>query len=147
MKTTKTAKTKAAFCESFAWEHIDFQVEWFDLVGLYELAGGVFPKRLAKLELSERGCHGSYVGFLVTIINTITGPIDSKFFLLSDYLDRSNAKDIRNDGKGSSSPMPDYSLQVKKDERHGHFEWYLLEPKDTSPLCEAIAGYVRSFEQ
>lgn len=78
---------KQSFCEQFRIGFYFYgtgELRWFDLTGIYKFQNSEI--KLAKIELSENGIKDQFDGFRVSIINTNTGVIDSKFFRFNDYL-------------------------------------------------------------
>ncbi len=128
------ANDKASFCRSFEWIY-GSDITWLDKTGIERLPDG----RVVRYELETHGCQGTYVGFLVTILNPREGKIDSKMFLFDDYMNiRSNRSDDRLKGPHA---YHDGFVVIS----NLGWRWYIAEPKTTRPFCEAVRAYVEAF--
>jgi len=95
--------------------------------------------RVAKVSLKQTGInHGYLDGFVVKIIDTAGGKIDSATFRFKDFLDTDNRSDNR----------PDYTRQggfYASDNGYDGVQWYIAVPEETAPLTDAVIDYIGAF--
>ncbi|GAH42251.1 unnamed protein product [marine sediment metagenome] len=122
-------QTKEDFCRnSFKWGGID--IKWFDLTGM----SPIDHERHAKIEMRHLHTQGHYVRFEVSIINKMSGCIDKKTFLFSDYLGPED-----NETGIWTFAAVNYG---------GMYWWETGEnaaPKSTRRICVAIENYIATF--
>lgn len=127
--------SKEEFCRSFEW---NIDIKWFDLVGYTPID----ESRRAKIELSDRGYHGHFDKFIVSILDKNEGVVDTKVFRFNDYLDNNKREDNRKDypirGNDTFHAWRDRGDWYK-------MEWYIAIPQTTRPLCEEIEKYIKIF--
>jgi hypothetical protein len=123
------AGTKQKFASQLTLKK--FETRWFDLTGLARID----DKRIAKLEIHDRGHSDHYGAIDVTILNRVTGTLDVKTFRFDDYLsfDMKDRSDTRTDYNGGF--YADRGL-----------DWYIARPKSVEPPHQGDRGLHRGVE-
>jgi hypothetical protein len=93
---------------------------------------------MAKLEITDIGCRDTFQAIHVTIMDKLSGTIDSKTFRFDDYLsfDLKDRKDDRKDYEGGFYGWLDGSK----------LDWYIAVPKSVVPITRALVRYLDLFE-
>lgn len=120
---------KAKFMESFGLEGF----EWFDLTGISEMD----DDRRAVVRLVALGHADRYEGIHAEVVSKTNGRIAGKTFRFSDYLTLSE-----------DQPRPAakrVGFKAPKVEGNCGWEWYILVPASTWPLCHAVERWIHLF--
>ncbi len=124
--------TKEYFLNSFNWP---FLCLLLDSTAYYDFSDGT--ERLARIEPCERGVSGQIEGLRVTIIDKLSGKIDSKFFRFDDYLTE------RSDSRREYPLRGNPTFVVIT---HCGWDWYIATPSTTAPLTAAVTAYIELFK-
>lgn len=152
MNTTSPTSRYAKFLSQFAFavegprqdrlnayhENPMYEVKWTGNVGYVEL--GSVAGALARIELSDWGCQGTYTGFRVDIISRVNGKLDSLQFEFNDILDPKDRTDGR---EKDHSSFHGWSSSGKKD-----IDWYIAKPseKNIKHFVAAVNEYLKMWQ-
>lgn len=121
--------TPESFCRSFKW---GIDIRWSGKTGIHQMGDG----RIAKLTLTTRSSRGHiptsgcYVGFAIEIKSKQGGDIDSHRIDFDDHL-----------VQAPGSRKHDCFIVID----HCGWKWYIMQPKSTSPFCQAVEAYINEW--
>jgi hypothetical protein len=94
--------------------------------------------RIAEVNFYSDNIKDQFVGLKVRVIHKTNGLITENVFLFHDYL---------GDNKNIDGTHPNANLVKKiyvwKD--RGNYDWYIVRPKDTKPIANAVLEFVRVY--
>jgi hypothetical protein len=110
-------------------------VRWTGKVGYLEL--GTISGAIARIELSDWGSQGTYMGFRVDVISRVNGKLDSMQFEFNDILDPKDRTDGREKDHAS---FHGWSSGSGKSE----IDWYIAKPspKNVKHFVAAVNEYL-----